>query len=779
VRVESGRATPSVPPGLTKPIASAAVEGEVKAADSGKAAAEVLEVSKNGAGSVLTAVPADLEGLGSRPSSRASLRKVSSHVVPAVPLRPATPTFTPGKIATPRLTVKEVVKVGDEGETPTKASHSAAEDESTKPAKEVSVPEKEVTVQAESAAEDLPKEQQADVTASSKAKAAAPPSAPTQKSVPKGMQPAAKGQATVQASSAKAAPVTPSKPDREKNDLQKRKQPPGKLDIAAAVNKEGEASSAKVTESVVQSRDVPPASATSKPESPSVASPAVKLAPKTLRVVATPKTETPPAGVTTPKEPVPPIPAAATAPTKLPSRQPSVASINPPGTPSSEQVSISDNLSMASTSQSRANSPPPSATTPTAAGSSKVGSAPVRAKTKSQLKKERQERAKAIEEEKPTKEEEPVAKAVPEEPAQEAIVSRKKKTKREKEPKPKPKAPPPAPSSGTATTVPATGESTPTASRPVTPQQAPATPVAAPQPKVEEIPRATKASKPSTPTSIAPAPLPPTQSPGEPSPPPTPTLNAAQLVAELKATAPEIQKCIDSLFRSPGSNHYKPNQPITAKDIANFKQEFKVDLTQREVHALLNRKIPAVRHGGEDGRVWDRGMVTPTGAHLRALTQELEQRFLELEKAINELPDELKFRPTKPQNDVKFPSIDLEALKRQFENIGGRGVSVMEQMVQDGSAMKKGAFLVDEASRYINEFVMPPATPPPSAGGVVAGGKAMMGGDSGVSAAGSVNVNVSLEVAERQLSEARRVSEERDVQLKKAMKKNKRVLGMG
>ena len=560
------------------------------------------------------------------------------------------------------------------------------------------------------------------------------------------VQPSGKGPAPVQSSNAKVTPVTPNKPEPIKTDTQKRKHP-GKLDIAAAVKQDEAVDALSPTPGEAEKRNISQVqSASSQPESPIAASPAVKSAPRTLRVVPTPKAETPPtAPFATPKEPSP-------AATKLPSRQPSVASVNLPGTPSSEPISISDTISMTSTSQSRANSPPPPS------GPSKVGSAPVRAKTKNQMKKERQERAKAIEEEKSTVEE--VVNPAADEPAQEAIVSRKKKAKRAKEPRARTKAPVPT----------ATGESTPTASRPASPQPGPA--VEAPW-TIEQPPKEAKSFKPSTPTAPAPTIQPlPTQLPGEPSPPPTPTLTAAQLLAEIKATAPELQKCIDSLFRSPASNHHKPNQNILPKDLANpasWKQDYKVNLTKNEVDALLKGTVPAITYGSEDGRIWNRGMVTGSGAHLRALTEELEMRFLELERAIGELPDELRYHPSKPQNEMKFPSIDLEGLKRQFENVSGRGVSVMEQMVQDGSTMKKGAFLVDEASKYINEFVMPPATPPPS------NVRAQQAG------AGAQNepVVLSVDIAERQLSEARRVADERDGALKKAMKKNRKLFGLG
>lgn len=715
----------------------------------------------------------DLEGgTGLRPASRASVKRTTSHVLPALPLRPATPAplAQRPKTPTPKASLEDVKTLAagpadQELETPTRPPKATVAGRDT-----IAVPERRAVVPGPAKSE-APKEAEVSIATGVAEKveptvAAAEDQAPTevekeafskpsQKAALVAPQPGPKVQAPSQNIHAKDVPFTPSKP----GPLAQEKKHPGKLDITAAVQKREAvaSSSATPTETV-------PLSATSRLESPATSTPppAVKSAPRTLRVVPTPKTETPPpAPMPTTKEPAPAVSG------RFPSRQPSIASINPPETPSSEQVSISDTVSMTSTSHSRANSPPP-------AGPSKVGAAPVKAKTKNQLRKERQERAKAIEEEKSKTEE--VVKSAAEplgEPAQEAIVSRKKKEKKAKEPKVRARE--------TKTSAPTTtGESTPTASRPVSPQPKP---VAVATPTSELPAKEIKPVKPSTPTPAPAAQPRPMQSPHEPSPPPTPTLTTAQLIAELKATAPEIQRCIDSLFRSPTSNHHKPNQNISHKDLANpasWKQDFKLNLTKDEVDALLKGKVPAVRYGGEEGRIWDRGMVTPAGVHLRALTEELELRFLELEKAIRELPDELRFRPSKPQNEMKFPSVDLEALKRQFENIGGRGVSVMEQMVQDGSTMKKGAFLVDEASKYINEFVMPPATPPPSAADHKFGGQAATAstGPGVMGGVGGERAVPSAEIAERQLHEARRVADERDNALKKMVKKNKRLFGL-
>ena len=797
--------------------------------------------------------------MGSRPSSRASLKRTaSSQIQPALPLRPVTPlrvaTPTPSKqprkdeeVETPTRAPKgsEKVEVAPVEERTVKAAEATeavedqkAETQSTKQDAEDQEIEAQSTKQdAEDQKIEMQSTKQDAVAAAAKPTTAQiKPPTPEEILMFKERIPNAQSMSDDQITAAmmrrkqqmqqvpassienKPVPVTPIKSDQSKPDTQRRKAP-GKLDIAAATKKDvAEEPSSTPAERNDQVKEQPAVaqtpSATSKPASPSISSPAVKAAPKTLRVVQTPKTETSPgATIATPKEQQAPA-------TKLPSRRPSVTSINLPGTPSSEQVSASDNISVTSTSQSRANSPPPGAG-PVGAG--KVGSAPVRPKTKSQLKKERQERAKAVEADKKT---EDTSRTIEEETAQEAIISRKKKEKKAKEPKGKGRVTSTAETvkepkeEVTAETVKESKEeATPTTSRPVsqdgskfaypnlavavdtdvasqdnakagpsveTPvdrdvDSQPATPEIGPSPKAAPTPaQAKRTRQPKSPKSPparpAPAPL-----PHEPSPPPTPTLTAAQLFAEIKATAPaEIQKCIDSLFRSPASNHYKPSQPMLPQDLGNpamWEHNVELNLTKAEVDALLKQGRPSLHYGGHEGRMWDRGMVTNTGAHLRAITKELEMRFLELEKALKEQPEASKFHPSKPQNEMKFPHIDLEALRRQFENqTCGRGLSVMEQMVQDGSMTKKGAFLVDEASKYINEFVMPPATPPPSAGAVAA--------ITGVKAQGPVQgaaeVSVpSVDIAERQLNEAKRVADERDVALKKAMKKNKKILGLG
>lgn len=206
---------------------------------------------------------------------------------------------------------------------------------------------------------------------------------------------------------------------------------PGKLDISAAT-KVAETKLPAVQKEPSSSRapsPTPSVKGTPTTGSPRVGTPSETTAkrttaPRTLRVLPTPtpKAETPPSTVSTPA--IPAVAKVAGKAGKHVSRQASVASATAPDTPSSERPDDTVSMTTESMTVSRAGTPPLG---------SRVGSAPVRAKTKSQQKKERQERARAEgispDVEAPT----PVDDVV-----QEPIIGRKKKAK-----KPTAAAPPP------------------------------------------------------------------------------------------------------------------------------------------------------------------------------------------------------------------------------------------------------------------------------------------------------------------------------------------------
>ncbi|KAL2279232.1 hypothetical protein FJTKL_13606 [Diaporthe vaccinii] len=182
-----------------------------------------------------------------------------------------------------------------------------------------------------------------------------------------------------------------------------RKVVPGVLNIAAATKAAATKSNSPSTvTSAVEKTDESAFPALPTPTSLSMSSPATRI-PKTLRVVSTPKAETPPS-----------MSAGVAAPVSL---RHAFSTLQRPETPGSADVSDTASILSASASASRTNSPPP--------GPSRVGSAAVRNTTKSQQRKARKDATKK----------EAAAIAVQTKPEPEVviapIVGRKKKQKKE------------------------------------------------------------------------------------------------------------------------------------------------------------------------------------------------------------------------------------------------------------------------------------------------------------------------------------------------------------
>lgn len=190
---------------------------------------------------------------------------------------------------------------------------------------------------------------------------------------------------------------------------------PIKLDLPLNTSQVQEASPTKAEPAIPSSASqaAAPASATgSRPNTPltnvSRVSDSSARQPRVLRVIDTTKNETPPLSATQSTSSIPQI----LPPGKARVRKPSLSSLSRPETPG--DLGSEGDL-YASASASRANSPP---------ASSRIGSAPVRSMTKSQVKKERKQKAKDAE----VKKQETATPV--EEPVQAPIVGRKRKTKK-------------------------------------------------------------------------------------------------------------------------------------------------------------------------------------------------------------------------------------------------------------------------------------------------------------------------------------------------------------
>ncbi|TGJ88247.1 hypothetical protein E0Z10_g581 [Xylaria hypoxylon] len=231
--------------------------------------------------------------------------------------------------------------------------------------------------------------------------------------------PSKPGQASKTPSSKKSITDTSNRTSTESKSKKLEKRPmPGILDIAAATNpvpqqnatsKKAETQDKASTNNSLsaQSSKTPVVSAlpTPTPTTASVSSPLARAAPKTLRLVQTPKTELPVSNI---------------APAAVASIRSAAAagSSHRPMTPASEIISDTASIVSVSVSASRSSSPPPS----------KIGSLPTRPTTKSQQRKQRKEASKGAAAQ--------IADINPFEPEVEIapILGRKKKQKREKKP---------------------------------------------------------------------------------------------------------------------------------------------------------------------------------------------------------------------------------------------------------------------------------------------------------------------------------------------------------
>ncbi|KAF2734280.1 hypothetical protein EJ04DRAFT_564416 [Polyplosphaeria fusca] len=527
-------------------------------------------------GFTASAVPKTLQDPPSRPLSRAG----SAIVTPAVPVIPITPART----------AKASKSEKTEAASPSKAAALTKADGSKKKTSDIGPNTAAGVVKQEPGGEQ--KEERAVPKADHKS--------PSKTAKSKGN--AKKNQSAAQ---------NESKDVNSVEVVSRKQQPPTKLDIAAATTaseNDRPATGSKTETQAKKLRAVSLASETSAPSSPvglATASPVKRsTAPRTLRVVPTPKADIPPPLSAASAASVPHVPTV----DKLRSRQASIASINFPGTPASEL--ISDNASITSASMSRANSPPPIG--------GKVGSAPVRKKTKSQVKKERQERARQIAEE---------AQAVDEHVKSEAelehapIVGRKKKAKK--------------PATATKPTQAEVASQPPSPKADVEEEEAEPEEVPIPAPK-----KTTKAkpavSSPRMSQAVPDVASPPDQHKEKGQ------FSALQLVIALQKDG-ELPVSNLEFFKPPSASlaHARAAQG----NMAPAPPDVKIHISEADLDALSKKK--PVRLRGQDGKSESNTLITPEGRFFWGLAQDYEENALRYEKRIRDCDPQFKFNPRK------------------------------------------------------------------------------------------------------------------------------------
>ncbi|KDN70718.1 hypothetical protein CSUB01_08315 [Colletotrichum sublineola] len=612
------------------------------------------------------AVPTPPPGLG-HPSRTASPapRQAPIPVVPATPLTPAAP-----KPAVP--TMANIVRTSTPDQTPRKKATGTEAKKNIKALAVESGLSKDIASQA-SPSKGRPLLQEEDFPALDAVKGIATrPGTPSRSAVatPK-IAPASIKKPQTEAPTTASAPATEAPKLTPK--AAEKKPMPGILNIAAATKaaqpKQSETGTAEQSESSAF-----PALPT--PTTASVASPITRAAPKTLRVVSTPKAE------------VPPALHSGTASTAA--RAVSTAH-GRPGTPASEIISDSASIVSASISASRTSSPPPS----------RIGTAPVRTTTKSQQRKQRKE---AHKEQSATI---AVAPKVAEAEEQAPIIGRKKKQKKEKPvttppvvpkkaieraatPPPPPKEPSPPPKPALETTVvdlpPPKGKAAKNAAKMAK--------AAEEKGKSKEVP-ATPTPSPPAPTAVV-APEE-SQDIGE-NPKTIPEVVFQDLVGAGEAPPPDALTLLKPLAEQntridrahAAAAHGNNPPPSTATK----------NMISEADHAILVTGQP-VRKVIDGHRV----LITPNGDCVRNLTEEEEDRYLELQKrvaAASEQPD-------------SFVAPRHQARPGGFSLIKGRAVPNgppsyfppppnAQKMFSDDPVNK---IQREEAISYINQFVLP------------------------------------------------------------------------
>lgn len=379
-----------------------------------------------------------------------------------------------------------------------------------------------------------------------------------------------------------------------------------------------------VTASSINSRPDTPAAATISSGSPMRRT----TQPRTLRITDTPRAETPPA-LPTPAPSVPLIAAATAGASKQASRRPSITSTMPPGTPISERV---DAFSVASTSVSRASSPPPS-----------VANRQVRKETTS--KKRRKE--------KELKDAEIAAIITPKDTVEEVAPILARKTKKNKS-KPAGSGPTPAPKNGApAATAQAKRSEKSTASVKETSSSSQTDSAKSPQEPQTPVQARAKAPSPPAPslptTPIKESPRARESTPGAKTSPHQMTagaiLQALESTHQLALSALSLLKPLSqkSELRKLGID------PFSAQDLQNHIEQLRYELSRADEELLIQGKAVRKDLGKEEPpRISGRTMISPLGVRVTCLTDEEEDRFLELEAKIWETKGQRRWGGGKP-----------------------------------------------------------------------------------------------------------------------------------
>lgn len=396
---------------------------------------------------------------------------------------------------------------------------------------------------------------------------------------------------------------------------------PAKLDLSTRPSRAG-----SITASSISSRPGTPAAATISTGSPMRRT----TQPRTLRITETPRAETPPA-LPTPVPTIPLIAAATAGASKQASRRPSITSTMAPGTPISERV---DAFSVTSASVSRASSPPPS-----------MASRQVRKETTSKKRRKDKE----------LKDAEISAIITPKDIVEEVAPILARKTKKNKS-KPAGSGPTPAHKieiqAANAQAKKIEKEAV------LLKENSPAQTESVKSPQVPQTPVKGKAKPPSPPTLSLPT-TPIKDSPrvrdSMPSAKSSPhQLTAAAILQALDSTHQLALSTLSLLKPLSQKSELKKLgiDPFSAQDLQNHIEQLRYELSRADEQLLIQGKAVRKDLGNTDPekppRISGRTMISPLGVRITCLTEDEEDKFLDLEGKIWETKGQRRWGGGKP-----------------------------------------------------------------------------------------------------------------------------------
>lgn len=330
-----------------------------------------------------------------------------------------------------------------------------------------------------------------------------------------------------------------------------------------------------------------------------------------------------------------------------------------------------------------------------------MGTAPVRKKTKSQAKKDRQERKRQIEDEMAVEENKSDVEVM-----QAPIIGRKKKAKK-----------------------PATTPKVPSKSQPASPK--PATVEDDHSDAPVPVPAAKASRSPKTSTTATPDPehFPESRDKRE--------HTAQSIMADLQKTGELLASTLE--FFKPLSSSLTHASRVTPASSVSGPPDLKIHFSEADLEAIAKKK--PVRLSGHDGRPDSRTLITPNGKFFWGLSEELEEKALQLEKQIEEIRGHARFHPRRlsqaqpatgdaSQSKDVLPAI-ATALKEAGKKLGDNSTqrmpkldvqSVLSEAANDAERRPRPPMMAQEsqqpppppqpqtpadAGAYLNQFVLP------------------------------------------------------------------------